>query len=227
MSFKIGELKLKNQQNKTKLHIPLYVPYPTFRALIVGPSESGKTYSLVYTLNKAYRGVFKRRIFFSSTIKHDKTWKALKTNKHDTFFNEFDEEKLYSIVQHQKESPNAKRTLIVLDDLTYQDFHDSPYLNDIIRMMRHYNISIIFLVQRYNLVSPSIRSQISHLWLFKITNMKELNTISDDLPSMDKKQFLKIYQECMKYTRQDYRPFLVINKTTGLLSHCFENKITT
>ena len=221
MSFKIGQLKIRKTP-LSKLHLPKYAPVPTFRWLITGPCESGKTYSLVYTLNKAYKGVFKRRIFFSGTISHDKTWGALKKGKYDQFIPEYNEDILLSIIEYQKTTPKPGRMLIVLDDLTSKDFHESPYLNDMIRTMRHYNISIIFLVQRYNLVSPAIRSQISHLTLFNITNAKELNLIAEDLPMIDKKGFLKIYQQCMKHTKIDYRPFLQINKVRNIISHCFE-----
>jgi hypothetical protein len=226
MSFKIGALKIKKTNDNSKLNLPKYVPHPNFRALICGPSECGKGYMLVYILNKIYKKAFNRRYFFSQTKAHDPTWQALKAQKNDMTFHEYNEDTLTEIVQHQKESPKRKRILIVLDDLTKADLHNSVLLNDLIRYMRHYHISIIFTVQRYNLVSPDIRSQISHMSLFNITNSKEINAIVEDIPFIDKKQFLKVYQNCMKETTHDYRPFLQVDKKRNIISKCFEHEIS-
>ena len=88
------------------------VPKIPFRSIILGPSGSGKTILLQNMILDIYRGCFSRIYIFSPSTDVDSTWIPVKKyikdemkveddEKDPIYFNEYDPEKLYHIIQMQ------------------------------------------------------------------------------------------------------------------------------
>lgn len=74
--------------------------------------------------------------------------------------------------------------LIILDDLADKFRMDkSSVLNKLAIKSRHYQISYIFVSQKYRLLPPSIRVNSLVKVFFKINNQKEMDAISEELSS--------------------------------------------
>ena len=70
------------------------------------------------------------------------------------------------------------------------------------------NIVLVFVLQSYSKVPKTIRLNITHHFMMKIPNIKELQQIgSNHLSDIDFKNFMKIYKD---YTKEPYS-FLVNN----------------
>ena len=75
---------------------------------------------------------------------------------------------------------------------------------------RKLNISLVFMSQSYLKVSKTIRLNITHWFIMKIPNKRELQQIASNHSSdIDFKDFIKLYQE---YTKESYS-FLVDDTT--------------
>ena len=83
--------------------------------------------------------------------------------------------KEFMIMEENKE----KEALLVLDDLSYQtrDKKKADVIDEVAFIGRHLRISVVALVQKLTLLSPSFRSQLDSLYLFHIANIRELAMI--------------------------------------------------
>ena len=69
----INEINYESKQSKYS-----NVPKVPFRALIFGPSGSGKSVLLVSLILDIYRNVFQRVYVFSPSVNHDSIWLPVK-----------------------------------------------------------------------------------------------------------------------------------------------------
>ena len=102
----INETKYDFKQSKYD-----YVPQVPFRALITGPSGSGKSLMLVSMILDIYKNVFSRVYIFSPSIEVDSIWLPVKkyireelgvdTEKEKCWFDEFKPQDLEKIIETQ------------------------------------------------------------------------------------------------------------------------------
>ena len=97
------------------------------------------------------------------------------------------------------------KVLIVFDDKKL-----NPVVTESFIRGRKLNISIVFITQSYFKVPKQIRLNITHFFVMKIPNNRELQqvTLNHSL-DIDFKDFIKIYK---KYTAEPY--LLLVNDTT-------------
>ncbi len=220
-SLKIPKDKINNYG------IPKMLPQPpSFRALFIGSSNSGKTATLVSLLNTYYHKYFKTRIFFCSTYESNKTYKPLIKKKGDLLYDEYNDETLREIIEYQKEQGAKKKPiLLVFDDFTKNEMRQ-PYFQDQIKFCRHYMVSCCFLVQKYNILPTVIRTNASHLFIFSVSSGHELRTITNDLAFLDKDELEKMYKEKEEAWRKEMErkktydvrhPFILINNVTSTM----------
>ena len=94
----------------------------------------------------------------------------------------------------------------------------SSLLNSMFIKIRHQSQSIWVASQRPSLVSSTVRTQMSALFIFKQRNVKDLITFLDEFSAMvDKKTLMEIYKIA---TDQKYN-FLYINLLAADADHMF------
>ena len=72
-------------------------------------------------------------------------------------------------------------------------------LKELFIRCRKLNMSLCFLTQSYFSVPKDVRLNCTHCVIFRISNKRELQTISINFSSdIDYKDFIKIYQNCTK-----------------------------
>ena len=185
------------------------------RACILGPSGSGKTILLQSMVLDIYRNAFERIYIWSPSINVDQTWlpvkqyieKELKINndKEQCFFDEYNHEDLekvittqHKIVEHMKkqEYKTMYQILIIIDD-----FSDSPSFTRQSKLLhtlyirgRHTFISTITATQVFNALSPIIRKNITQLYVYKLRNYRDLESLIEELSALaNKKDLLEMY----------------------------------
>lgn len=193
-----------------------YVGKHPFRALIVGESGSGKTTLLMHLLNKFYRHYFDEIWIWSPNYHIDGTWKNIKFKPKEAFstFEESDVKKLRdqqtSIIK-TKGVLASKKILCVIDDFAndWQAMH-SKGLCSFYTIGRHWNCSILVIVQKLTAVSLTMRTNVSNMFCFHASNAGEMETIRDEQTSqlITKKEFIRMFNEAT--TRKPYG-FLSIN----------------
>lgn len=101
-------------------------------------------------------------------------------------------------------------TLIIMDDvLGLKVLRDANTVN-FLSNSRHLNCSLIFSVQRYNGIPPTIRLQASFLILFPTWSVNELKLIYDEMgPPFDEKTFIQLVKAL--FNDNEKRRFICFN----------------
>ena len=184
------------------------LPKFPFSLMISGRSGSGKTSVLMNLLTKKeLLGCYHHYvIIYSPTANQgDDSYKSLNLPP-ENFKNNFSEQDLEDLIKSRQELIKVKgiewvvknsRVLIVLDDvIANRQFLNSEQALKAFTLLRHYQVSIIVLMQTYNKLPKALRNNANGLMIFP-SNRSELEVIIDELcpPSITKKQFLKLVSD--------------------------------
>ena len=200
------------------------------RSIIVGPSGAGKGVLLSNLILDIYRNCFSRIYIMSPSIHVDYNWLAVKqyiskdmklqeTDDDKFYFDTYEPEELEKIIhiQHKitdymkKHNYNTLYQILIIVD----DFSDEPafsrqskLLHSLFTRGRHNSISTIVSSQKFYAVSPIIRINATQLYIFKLRNYKDIESIIEELSAIyDKQTLLNIYHTA---TDQPYS-FLFVN----------------
>jgi len=154
------------------------MPEDVFRMLICGPSNSGKTNTLLHMIYELLE--FDKIYLFS---------KNLHQNKYQDLLQKFDEEinpKVgYEIIEAYgdeiiplEELPEYNQKIVVFDDLVC-DSNQNKIINYFING-RHRNCCVIYLTQTFYKVPKNIRDNCSHFCIFRFLP-KENKLIADEI----------------------------------------------
>ena len=205
-----------HKQFESKQSKYLHVGKLPMRSVILGPSGSGKTILLQNMILDIYRGCFERIYIMSPSIEVDHSWAPVKkyienvmkvkdTKEEPIYFDHYDPVALEHIIttQHKlaeymkkQDHKNIYQILIVIDD-----FADSPAFTRQSKLLhalyirgRHTFISTITATQVFNALSPIIRKNITELYVYRLRNYRDLETLIEELSALyPKKTLLELY----------------------------------
>ena len=169
----------------------------SFCMLICGKSGSGKTNFLTNLLktgvvNGRRLGLKKQ---FENIVVCSPSIASLKTNifknlDDSKMFTEFNEEFIDFLVDFcHEEKEEGNNTLVILDDVGSELRRSAMVEKKFLQLIynkRHLGLSIICTVQKYNNASVGVRTNMTHLILFRPTNMKELQTVHEEVIPIEK-----------------------------------------
>ena len=199
----IDEVKYTYEESKYEV-----APKIPFRAVIAGPSGCGKSNLLINMILDIYRNKYERVYIWSPSINVNTIWLPVKryvkdvmkidTDKEPCFFEEFKSEDLeriidtqHKIIEYQKKHKMKKLfgILCILDDITDDPrvARHSKLLTSLYCRGRHNNISVITSLQKWNSTNTIIRTNTTHLFLFKVRNFKEIELLQDELSALPRK----------------------------------------
>ena len=204
------------------------VPKLPMRSMLVGPSGSGKTVFLTNMILDIYKGCFSRIYVWSPSIEVDSTWKPVKDyirdhikpgDREKCYFDSYEPSELEQVINTQKKVIDYQKEqkhkdlyqiLIVIDDFADDTnfTRKSHLLHQLYIRGRHYMISTITSTQVYKQISPIVRKNMTHLFIYRLRNYGDLEAIVEELSAVyDKKTLLQIYHEAVN---EDYS-FLYVN----------------
>jgi len=186
------------------------------RAILVGPSGAGKGVLLSNLILDVYKNCFSRIYIFSPSITVDYNWhpvkqyianemKVVETDDDKFYYDNYDPEALEQIIDTQHKitdymKKNKYKTLfqilIIVDDFSDEPAfsRQSKLLHSLFTRGRHNSISTIVSTQKYFAISPIIRINATQLYVFRLRNYKDLESIIEELSAIyDKQTLLKIY----------------------------------
>jgi len=194
----------------------LHVGELPMRSVILGPSGSGKTILLQNMILDIYRGCFERIYIMSPSIEVDHSWVPVKnyidkvmkvkdSKDEPIYFDHYDPVALENIIttQHKlaeymkkHDHKSIYQILIVIDD-----FADSPQFTRQSKLLhalyirgRHTFISTITATQVFNALSPIIRKNITELYVYRLRNYRDLESLIEELSALyPKKTLMELY----------------------------------
>ena len=186
-----------------------------FRSIIVSASQGGKGILIQNLVLKIYKGCFERIWVVSPTAHIDEAYKEvikyiekeLKVdNKKEQFlFDEYDPDALqhiidtqHKVIEYQKKMKMTKlfSCLLIIDDWAEDRIfmRYSKILHGLYTKSRHFGLSVITASQKYNALATIVRVNTSSLYIFKLKNMKEIDTFVEEQSALvDKKKLYEIY----------------------------------
>ena len=198
--------KLIPKEFNTKYHNPGFAKHGInipFRALIVGSSGSGKT-NLLMNLIHIMSGTFEKLIICCKSA-DEPLYKFVKSKlKNDVEFYEGGCEAIPKLDSLK----NCGQTLIVFDDLCNEK-DQSVIIDYLIRGRKiGSGISSVYLTQSFFKTPKTVRTQCNYIFLKKVGNKRDLNTIlTDNSLNIEKKQLQELYEYCT----QRLEDFLLID----------------
>jgi hypothetical protein len=192
-----------------------HVPELPMRAVIYGPSGSGKSILLQQRILDVYRNAFERVYIWSPSIDLDHVWDPVKkyvkkelkvnTKEEKCFFSTYNPKELQEVMDRQHriaewQKNNGKHVFGVC--VIVDDFSDSPEFSRNSKLLhqlyvrgRHSFISTITSVQKATTLHPLIRTQATATFTFRLRSMQDLDTwLNENSAVYDKKTLMKIYQ---------------------------------
>ena len=137
-----------------------------------------------------------------------------KTNDEQIYFQDFDGEAVQhilttqqNIIDHQNKDPKTKKLfsiLLIFDDVAdNKAIHNNQALNSCFTRGRHSQISTILSTQKYNAVSPIIRTNMDSMYLFRLRNANDLEAVLMELSALlDNKNIIRSIYESDARTLQ-------------------------
>ena len=245
---KIQPIKLKEYTSKqSKYHQCAKLP---MRSIVLGPSGTGKTILLQNMILDIYAGCFDKIYIFSPSVNLDHTWQPVKEyikdklkikddDKEDPiYYDEYVPEELLKIIETQTKITNymkqQKKTKMFNILIIIDDFADNPsfsrnskLLHGLYTRGRHAFISTITATQVLVALSPVIRKNCTELYVYKLRNYRDLESLIEELSALaPKKTLLQMYN----MATEEPNSFWYINlraKNVNIMFHVrFEKQMT-
>lgn len=193
-------------------------PKLPMRSMLVGPSGGGKTVLLTNMILDIYRGCFSRIYIWSPSINVDSTWKPVKdyirdhikpNDREKCYFDSYEPSELEQVIKtqqkvidYQKEQKHKDlyQILIVIDDFADDTnfTRKSQLLHQLYIRGRHYMISTITSTQVYKQISPIVRKNMTHLFIYRLRNYADLQAIVEEMSAVyDPRTLLALYHEAV------------------------------
>ena len=203
-------------------------PKLPMRSMILAPSGAGKTVLLQNMILDIYRDCFERIYIFSPSVDIDHTWAPVKEyitkhikphEKEKIYFNNYNPDELTAIIERQhkvidylKKHGHTKmyQFLVIIDDFADDPTftRQSKLLHQLYIRGRHQCISTITSSQVYKVISPIIRKNLTHLFVFRLRNHADLEAWTEELSAIyDKKTLHELYN----LSTNEAHSFLYIN----------------
>ena len=230
MSFpKIQPIKLKEYTSKQSKYTQC-AKLP-MRSIVLGPSGSGKTILLQNMILDIYEGCFDKIYIFSPSVNLDHTWLPVKEyikekmkikiddDKDPIFFDEYDSEALMKIMdtqmkitEYMKKNKKTKmfQVLIIIDDFADDPrfVRSSKLLHSLYTRGRHSYISVITATQVFNALHPIIRKNATDLYIYRLRNYRDLESLIEELSAIEPK---KVLMEMYNMATEEAYSFWYVN----------------
>ena len=186
---------------------------PPFTCAVIGAIGSGKSSFGFSLLDKHYKNYFDEVVILCGTIDSKESWENIH-QKNVLFLNAFEEnafEEYLDNLEADQEERKKKgkypfRCCLVMDDIVFQGFnkHKAGTLDRLFMTCRHFNITVIIMLQHSKQISASMRNQIMYWVLFRMTQ-NDMEKIADEHSNfLTSDQFKSLYQGIIAKGRHEF-----------------------
>ena len=178
-----------------------------FRMLIIAPSGSGKTNTLLHLINNLHPI---DKIYLYAEDLHEPKYEYLINKREQAGMKNLNDP--HAFIKYSDDMNDVlddinnynknrdKKVLIVFDDMIADieyNKNSKRIIKEVFYRAHKINVSIVFITQSYFRALKDARLNSTHYILMKIGNKKELKRIEEISGHLDYKDFLKIYNFCI------------------------------
>ena len=239
-----GVRKFHSKQSQLGEHLPS----TAFRIVLLGPGSSGKTLAMQSMILNHYRGVFQKMFLWSPTSRLDSGWEPVfrfmqrelgqdpeATGEEQCVWDTFSGADLEAVVEkHTKivkelksrrsdKSIELPNILLMCDDFADQVdvMRRSGFVTAFLRL-RHQQISCAVLSQRWRLLDPTVRVNLTGILVWRLRDVDELDQCIRSLGAKYGRDItMEIYKRC---TKEKYS-FMYFNALTNTFYCRFEHEV--
>ena len=194
-----------------------------FRMLIIEPSGSGKTNTLLHLIDK-FHPIDKIYLYAKDT--NEEKYQYLINKREQAGIKNLNDPHEFieylsdmNDVLENRDKNRDKKVLIIFDDMIADIMRSEKFkaiVKELFIKCRKLNISIVFITQSYFRTPKDARLNSTHYIIMKIGNKKELKSIAEENSGhLDFKDFLKIYNYC---TNEPYSFIMVDTRPTARIT---------
>ena len=180
-----------------------------FNALIVGPTNSGKTTFIVNLLKETFNKKFDFIFLLCPTFVNNKTWDNFAENDKDFFIIIPEHHQINDWLKIISFAFEGTNTLIILDDCASSK-DVKKRTNELVKLAfsaRYSGISVWVLTQQMSSIAKPFRENIASLILFFTPSAKDMKTVFEefagDLTKDEKEKYMKELKE-VKFSHLDF-----------------------
>ena len=197
-----------------------------FRMLIIEPSGSGKTNTLLHLINNLHSI---DKIYLYAKDINEKKCKYLIKKREQVGLKNLNDSKAF--IENSDDMDDVfdnsnnynknrdKKVLTLFDDMIADIMRSEKFkaiVKELFIRCRKLNISIVFITQSYFRTLKDARLNSTHYILMKIDSKKELKSIAEEKSGyLDYKDFLKIYNCC---TKEPYSFMMIDTRPTATIT---------
>ena len=190
-----------------------------FRMLIIGPSVSGKTNTLLHLKDK-FHPIDKIYLYAKDTdeekyqyLINKREQVGIKNLNDPHAFIEFSDDMNDVLEDINNYNENRDKKVLIIDMIADIMRSEKFKAKELFIRCRKLNISIAFITQSYFRTPKDARLNSTHYILMKISNKKELKSIAEENSGhLDFKDFLKLYNYCTKEPYSNYCSCKILRK---------------
>ena len=205
---------------------------PPFTMCCVGSIGTGKS-SFAYTLmNKLYKNYFDEFVVICGTIDSKATWEKI-NQRTVLFLNAFDDDAMMEYIKDLEKTQEERkekgkfplRVCILLDDIVFEGFNRNRVgtLEKLLMVTRHYNITVILLLQHTKMISAAMRNQIFYWIVFRLTAVDLEKFAVEHSNLLNQKQFINMYNDVQMKGKHE---FLIVDYKKPIQDR-FSHRFTT
>ena len=194
-----------------------------FRMLIIGPSRSGKTNTLLHLINNLHHI---DKIYLYAKDIHEPKYEYLINKREQAGIKNLNDP--HAFIEYSDDMNDVlddinnynenrdKKVLIVFDDMIADIEYNKNFkqiIKELFYRARKINVSIVFITQSYFRALKDARLNSTHYILMKIGNKKDLKRVAEEKSGhLDYKDFLKMCNYC---TEEPYSFMLIDTRPTA------------
>ena len=205
---------------------------PPFTMCCVGSIGTGKS-SFAYTLmNKLYKNYFDEFVVICGTIDSKATWEKI-NQRTVLFLNAFDDDAMMEYIKDLEKVQEERkekgkfplRVCLLLDDIVFEGFNRNRVgtLEKLLMVTRHYNITVILLLQHTKMISAAMRNQIFYWIVFRLTAVDLEKFAVEHSNLLNQKQFINMYNDVQMKGKHE---FLIVDYKKPIQDR-FSHRFTT
>jgi hypothetical protein len=186
---------------------------PPFTMCILGGIGAGKTSFAWSMMNKMYKNYFDELVVVSGTIDSKKTWEGV-NQRLVLYLDNFDDDAMMDYIKElekTQEERKAKgkfplRCALLLDDIVFEGFNRNRVgtLEKLLMTCRHYNISVVLLLQHTKMISAAMRAQIFHFIVFRLSALDLEKFSIEHSNLLNNNEFKEMYYDIQKQGKHEF-----------------------